>query len=1708
MKRILLLLLVCTGLLAKAQVYNNEWIDYSKTYYKFKVGSTGLYRISQAILDSFGLEATPAENFQLWRNGVEIPLFTSVPTGPLNSTDYIEFWGEMNDGKPDKQLYRDPDYQLNDHWSLQTDTAFYFLTINTSGSNKRLVNTANNVAGNTLSPEPYFMHTLGNYFRNRINSGNAAPVGLINPAYVYSSAYDKGEGWTSGDIGSHLTLSPTPYTNMHVDSTGPAPTFSINIAGNAVNPRTFTVKINGTSVVQQSMDYYNYVKYQTPFSLSLIAPGNAALSIINNCDSTIDRIVVAQYEINYPRQFNFDNLKSFVFELPSNLNGNYLEISNFNYGSTAPVLYDITNGKRYTADISNPALLKIALEPSAINRKLILVSEDASNLNSITTFKTSNFINYELAANQGNYLIISNAVLFNGPNGSNPVDDYRAYRSSVAGGSYNARVYDIDQLVDQFAFGIKKHPSSVKNFIQYALNTYAAPPKFVFLVGKGVNYVNYRIYESYPDITFQKDLERLNLVPTFGSPASDNLLACFDGNNIPAIPVGRLSVINADEVAVYLKKIKDYDVTQAFSSQFIADKAWIKNVAHFVGADNTSLQSILDALMSNYKNIISNPLFGGNVSTFSKTTTDVVQQISSERLKNLFQEGLSVILYFGHSSASTLEFNLDDPLSYNNQGKYPIFIALGCNAGNLYNFNQTRFYTKETVSEKFVLAPDRGSIAFLATTSLGIVQYLDFLNTNCYKALSGSMYSKTLGEIMQESIRRSFDLTTQFDFLARVHNEQISLNGDPAIKFNYQPKPDYVIEQPLVKISPSFITVADTGFRVDASILNMGKAVDSNIVIEIKRTYPNNPNVPQVIKRDTIPGIRYIDSISINVPIIPNRDKGLNKITITVDPDNAIDEMYETNNSVTKEFVIYDNTASPVFPYNFSIINKQNIKLVASTANPLAVSMQYNMELDTTELFNSPLKVTKTITSTGGVLEFLPGITFTDSTVYYWRVAPTPATGEPRWISASFIYLPNSEVGFNQSHFYQQLKSGKDRITLDSSSRTWKFGTTPQNLFIRQSSWVTGSGAEGNFSIIVNAGTQDIHNTCWFQSVVFTVFNPVTFQPWVNTTLDNIAPIGHGLYGSASNNCTPGRQNNFEYRWDSATSRKRAMDFMKDTIPDGYYVVVRSFLLDPIAFPTFASMIKYAPEWQTDETIYGPGQSLYHYLKNAGFSQIDSFTKPRNFVLVYKKNDPSFVPKWIMTEGTYDVVSTSVDCPTADTVGYITSPVFGRAKQWKRLYWNGNSQDATAGDNPKVDVYGIDKDGNATLIFTGLDQSSQDKDISSINADVYPYIKLGMRNLDPVNYTPYQLQYWRVTYVPVPEGAIAPNITFQMRDTVEVGEPIDFKIAFKNVSQMPFDSLKVKMIITDRNNFQDTIQIQKQKPLSPDSILTVSTTINTQRLAGLNNLYLNINPDLNQPEQYLFNNFVYKNFYVRPDSLNPLLDVTFDGMHILNQDIVSSKPHILVKLKDEAKWMALTDTSLLTLSVRFPDYSVHRYYFNNDTLRFTPAAPAPSNNNTATIDFLPYFRKDGDYELMVTGKDMSDNHAGNIEYKVDFEVINKPMISNMLNYPNPFTTSTAFVFTLTGSDIPQNLKIEIMTITGKIVREITKDELGPLHIGRNITEFKWDGTDQYGQKLANGIYLYRVVTNLNGKSLDKYKADDDNTDKYFNKGYGKMYLMR
>jgi len=56
-----------------------------------------------------------------------------------------------------------------------------------------------------------------------------------------------------------------------------------------------------------------------------------------------------------------------------------------------------------------------------------------------------------------------------------------------------------------------------------------------------------------------------------------------------------------------------------------------------------------------------------------------------------------------------------------------------------------------------------------------------------------------------------------------------------------------------------------------------------------------------------------------------------------------------------------------------------------------------------------------------------------------------------------------------------------------------------------------------------------------------------------------------------------------------------------------------------------------------------------------------------------------------------------------------------------------------------------------------------------------------------------------------------------------------------------------------------------------------------------------------------------------------------------------------------------------------------------------------------------------------------------------------------------------------------------------------------------MTEFAWDGKDEFGDQLANGVYLYRVKMKLNGTNIDRRESS---VDKSFVRNFGKMYLLR
>jgi len=1457
MKKFLLLLIIVFAATHQlySQVYRNEWIDHSKTYYKFKlhlgfdnVGNPvrrGWVRIDKATLDAASLGSVPAEQFQLWRDGQEVTLYTSVETGVMGSGDYIEFWGEINNGKLDNDLYRDPEFQLSDIWSLQTDTAAYFLTVNPTGSNKRFVTTANNVTGTTLDPTMYYMATWEYTHRAGVNPGFAAQA--AQP--LYSSSYDRGEGFTTRSIrpensscGQYSLTLPSfgtlqPYLN------GPANmTLRINAVGNANNARTVLVKMNGDTVSHFQMDYFYDAKVEELVPVSKIAGGTFSLEYNDESPVDCDEFKLAKTQLIYPHSLDVNGASQLALTLPISYTGHYLKFYNVNYTTVPPVLYDLTNGKRYVGDISVADTVQFVTDGLLTASDFVLISPETVTTTTVSGLVTRNFVDYSNINNQGNYIIISNPLLYGTSAADNYVEQYRAYRNSDKGGSYISQVVDINDITDQFAWGIKKHPLSIRNFLRYARANFANPPLFVFLIGKGVNYIDYRQNEDQPDA------ETLNLVPTWGHPASDNLLSAEDNSSaVPQTPIGRLSAVTPDEVGAYLQKVMQYDSLQNDTIHTVESRSWMKNVLQIAGTNDYSISLQLDAYLDRYKTTLQDSAFGAHVKNYNKIDDPSGYTQSVKDFTNTYESGASIVTYFGHSSATNLDFSLDNPDKYNNAYRYPFFIVNGCDAGSFFNYDPVRFSIKSTISEKFILEPQRGAIGYLATTGFGVVNYLDSFTRKFMKAIALTQYSHSTGEIVKAGIADALNSTGLLDFYARIHSEQYNLHGDPAVKITVTTKPDYIIEQPQIIVSPSFISVADDSFHIKLRVYNAGTKNNDSVSVTLKRQYPNGTFADPIVRK--LKAIATVDSLTLALPIVSNRDKGINTLTVVIDEENAIDEITKENNTATTTVLILDEEIRPVYPYNYQIVNNAGFKFSASTANPMDSSKTYVIEVDTTTFFNSPLKYTATQTSKGGVVTFNNGMTLQDSTTYYWRVARQEPT--PHWNAYSFTYKNAAITGFEQRDFYQHTESDYNRILLDSSSRSYMYDKKVNNLFMLHSIYPTSGTEDQQFSIQVN-GSGIIASACLGASVIVNVFDTLTFKPWKNET----NPFG------AEPTCETTRQYNFEYYYINSDGRDSAMKFI-NSIPDGLYVAVRLIYDGDEVF---------ADEWMNDTTINGSGISLYHTLKAQGLP-IDSFNSPRTFGFIFKKNDAAhFTPQYAFSQGLFDRITMSVDCITNDTLGYITSPKFGRSKQWKRAKWQG------AG-NPNnfewVSLIGVNTSGGETTLMT-FDSTQKDVDISAISTQQYPFLKLQMKNQDSVTAQPYQLKHWSVESDLVPDGAIAPNLFLSIPDTAGIAsalasDTLSVAVAFKNVSEVNLDSLDVKVVLYSFHGTSDTISLPKLKPIVAGDTVIINAAINiTGKPEGLYNMLLLVNPNGAVPEQFSFNNFLYKYVYLKTDIVFPV----------------------------------------------------------------------------------------------------------------------------------------------------------------------------------------------------------------------------------------------
>ena len=93
-------------------------------------------------------------------------------------------------------------------------------------------------------------------------------------------------------------------------------------------------------------------------------------------------------------------------------------------------------------------------------------------------------------------------------------------------------------------------------------------------------------------------------------------------------------------------------------------------------------------------------------------------------------------------------------------------------------------------------------------------------------------------------------------------------------------------------------------------------------------------------------------------------------------------------------------------------------------------------------------------------------------------------------------------------------------------------------------------------------------------------------------------------------------------------------------------------------------------------------------------------------------------------------------------------------------------------------------------------------------------------------------------------------------------------------------------------------------------------------------------------------------------------------------------------------------------------------------------------------------------------------------------------LEHVLNYPNPFVNYTEFWFNHNRPFEPLEVQVQILTITGKLVKTINQTVVNE---GFNSRDVKWDGKDDFGDRIGKGVYVYRLIvkSSVTGKKTEK-----------------------
>ncbi len=210
----------------------------------------------------------------------------------------------------------------------------------------------------------------------------------------------------------------------------------------------------------------------------------------------------------------------------------------------------------------------------------------------------------------------------------------------------------------------------------------------------------------------------------------------------------------------------------------------------------------------------------------------------------------------------------------------------------------------------------------------------------------------------------------------------------------------------------------------------------------------------------------------------------------------------------------------------------------------------------------------------------------------------------------------------------------------------------------------------------------------------------------------------------------------------------------------------------------------------------------------------------------------------------------------------------------------------------------------------------------------------------------------------------------------------------------------------------------------------------------------------------------------------PLIELFLNDESFVNGGLTDQKPILLSKLQDENgintvgngighDLKAVIDENTSQAIVLNDYYEADEDSFQSGQIRFQLAE---LSEGTHTLSLKVW-----------------DTHNNSSEEVLEFTVVSSEELAleHVLNYPNPFTTNTEFMFEHNAACNTLDTQIQIFTVGGNLVKTINQRIESS---GYKADGIFWNGNDEYGDELARGVYVYKVkITTPEGLNTEEFQ---------------------